>query len=224
MTPKSPIVSKCRCYCNPCNNGNHINCNICNISKCQAVSEEEKIWTCSKHEASGNHEMGCPKCYEEDFCRCDDCPINHTEKALCMDSTTESCGKRHKDWQQKQPKRCSCGGVIETHQGDTRDRDEWYCLECGQDFKTNPFNEEQPDDLLENWKETYAHKCGDPKCYSFSYDEIQKLLEAQDKKSRDEGRVKAILHANDILHEYAMKTKDIHFLNLIEEIQKQILS
>jgi len=37
-------------------------------------------------------------------------------------------------------KKCDCGGIIETHQGDTRDRDEWYCLNCNKEFLENPFN------------------------------------------------------------------------------------
>lgn len=32
----------------------------------------DKYWKCEKHNATGNHEMGCPKCYEESV-KCKNC-------------------------------------------------------------------------------------------------------------------------------------------------------
>ncbi len=86
-----------------------------------------------------------------------------TPKCICttfsgMESDFVSFMKKHKCKLQKCPhgvvgtegsscpkcavKKCECGGVIETHQGNNGFPDSWYCLECGKDFDRNPFKDQ----------------------------------------------------------------------------------
>lgn len=147
------------------------------------------------------------------------CHLKSPSICLYPHTTCEHCHPNSQE--HNPIKTCECGGAIETHQGNNGFPDSWYCLSCGKDFDNNPFkiasseeeiehleltthahkklaklgalidSEDLANDLLENWKERYAHNCGDPKCYSFSYDEIQKLLDLQAQKSKEEGRREA---------------------------------
>ena len=42
--------------------------------------------------------------------------------------------------------KCSCGGIIETHQGNNGFPDSWYCMSCDKDFEKNPFKVKIPND------------------------------------------------------------------------------
>lgn len=68
---------------------------------------------------------------------------------------------------------CACGGIIETHQGETPKEDIWYCMSCQKVFKTNPFIPAEP-------KETPVAPAVNTMGYDLALEEGYKLAKEYD--------------------------------------------